>query len=76
MLLAKEELFKGKDVVSSLDVSILQDYLLFPVLGIKDPRTDPRISFIGGIRGLDELEKRAGKIGFGTRRYYEHGRPA
>ncbi|MFG6394796.1 MAG: DUF1015 domain-containing protein [Lachnospiraceae bacterium] len=60
MLLAKEELFKGKDVVSSLDVSILQDYLLFPVLGIKDPRTDPRISFIGGIRGLDELEKRAG----------------
>lgn len=59
MLLAKEELFKDKDAVSSLDVSILQDYLLFPLLGIKDPRTDPRISFIGGIRGLKELEKKA-----------------
>ncbi len=59
MLSAKEELFKGKDAVASLDVSILQDYLLSPVLGIKDPRTDSRIDFIGGIRGLEELEKRA-----------------
>jgi len=59
MLSAKEELFKGKDAVASLDVSILQDYLLSPVLGIKDPRTDSRIDFIGGIRGLQELEKRA-----------------
>lgn len=41
-----------------LDVSILQDRLLGPVLGIGDPRTDKRIDFIGGIRGLKELEKR------------------
>ena len=41
----------GADVVSSLDVSYLQDNLLAPVLGIADPRTDPRISFMGGIRG-------------------------
>lgn len=60
ILSAKEELFKDKDAVASLDVSILQDYLLGPVLGIKDPRTDSRIDFIGGIRGLKELEIRAG----------------
>ena len=41
----------GADVVSSLDVSYLQDKLLAPVLGIGDPRTDKRISFMGGIRG-------------------------
>ncbi|MCQ2506971.1 MAG: DUF1015 family protein [Lachnospiraceae bacterium] len=53
--------------VKSLDVSILQDNLLEPILGIKDPRTDKRIDFIGGIRGLAELERRAGtdmKIAF------------
>ena len=54
-----EELFEGKDAVGNLDVSVLQDYLLGPVLGIGDPRTDKRIDFIGGIRGLSELEKRA-----------------
>ena len=59
MLEVKEELLSGKDAVASLDVSVLQDYLLGPVLGIKDPRTDPRIDFIGGIRGLGELERRA-----------------
>ena len=58
-LTAKPELFEGKDAVGSLDVSVLQDYLLGPVLGIRDPRTDQRIDFIGGIRGLSELEKRA-----------------
>ena len=42
---------EGADAVSSLDVSYLQDNLLAPVLGIGDPRTDPRISFMGGIRG-------------------------
>jgi len=47
------------DAVDSLDVSLLQDYLLGPVLGIADPRTDERIDFIGGIRGLEELERRA-----------------
>lgn len=41
-----------------MDVSILQNNLLNPVLGIQDPRTDKRIDFIGGIRGLKELEKR------------------
>mgnify|MGYP000805890356 CR=1 FL=1 len=41
-----------------LDVSLLQDLLLDPVLGIKDPKTDDRIDFIGGIRGLKELERR------------------
>ncbi|MCH5266310.1 MAG: DUF1015 domain-containing protein [Lachnospiraceae bacterium] len=58
-LTAKPELFEGKDAVGRLDVSILQDYLLGPVLGIGDPRTDARIDFVGGIRGLSELEKRA-----------------
>ena len=58
-LTAKPELFEGKDAVGSLDVSVLQDYLRGPVLGIGDPRTDQRIDFIGGIRGLSELEKRA-----------------
>ena len=48
-----------KDPVASLDVSLLQDYLLGPVLGIGDPRTDKRIDFVGGIRGLSELKKRA-----------------
>ena len=46
------------DPVKSLDVSLLQDLLLEPVLGIHDPKTDSRIDFIGGIRGLDELERR------------------
>lgn len=49
--------------VASLDVSVLQDHLLSPVLGIKDPTTDGRISFVGGIRGTDELERRAGECG-------------
>jgi uncharacterized protein (DUF1015 family) len=48
----------GTDPVSALDVSILQDRLLAPVLGIGDPRTDPRIDFVGGIRGTSELEER------------------
>ena len=47
-----------KDPVKGLDVSLLQDLLLSPVLGIKDPKTDKRIEFIGGIRGLRELELR------------------
>ncbi len=47
------------DAIGSLDVSILQENLLAPVLGIEDPRTDKRIDFVGGIRGLDELKRRA-----------------
>ncbi|MCR4605066.1 MAG: DUF1015 family protein [Eubacterium sp.] len=58
-LSAKPALYEGKDVVGALDVSVLQDYLLGPVLGIADPRTDKRIDFVGGIRGLSELERRA-----------------
>ena len=47
----------SKSVAETLDVSILQDFLLNPVLGIDDPRTNERIDFIGGIRGTKELEK-------------------
>ena len=54
-LTAKEGTFAADDVIEALDVSILQNNLLAPVLGIKDPRTDERINFMGGIRGLDAL---------------------
>lgn len=57
-LAAKEGTYDEKDPVGRLDVSILQNNLLAPILGIEDPRTDKRIDFIGGIRGLLELEKR------------------
>ncbi len=57
-LTAKAGTFDADDVVAQLDVSILQENLLTPVLGIGDPRTDKRIDFIGGIRGLKELERR------------------
>ncbi|HNR93563.1 MAG TPA: DUF1015 domain-containing protein [Kiritimatiellia bacterium] len=57
-LTAKPGSFPSDDPVQSLDVSILQNNLLDPVLGIKDPRTDVRIDFVGGIRGLKELERR------------------
>ncbi len=63
LLTAKPGTFPEDDVVGSLDVSILQNNLLAPVLGIQDPRTDERIDFIGGIRGYAELEKRAGADG-------------
>jgi len=57
-LTAKPGTFNEDDAVDSLDVSILQNNLLTPILGIEDPRTDQRIEFVGGIRGLEELEKR------------------
>ncbi len=57
LLEAKSEI-RTEDPVKGLDVSLLQDYLLAPVLGIEDPRTDNRIAFIGGIRGVQELERR------------------
>lgn len=56
-LTAKPQI-RNADPVAGLDVSLLQDHLLAPVLGILDPRTDKRIDFIGGIRGLGELERR------------------
>ncbi len=57
-LLKIKEHLRSTDPVKGLDVSLLQDYLLGPVLGIGDPRVDKRIDFIGGIRGLKELERR------------------
>lgn len=57
MLTAKEDI-RSNDAVKGLDVSILQDNVLIPILGIGDIRTDKRIDFVGGIRGLGELEKR------------------
>lgn len=55
---AKKGTFDPKDPIASLDVAILQTNLLAPILGINDPRTDKRIDFVGGIRGIGELEKR------------------
>lgn len=56
-LTINSECYKG-DPVEDLDVAILQRYLLEPAFGIKDPKTDERIDFVGGIRGLTELERR------------------
>lgn len=56
-LTIKEE-FTSDDAVEGLDVSLLQDYVLDPIFGIKNPKTDNRIDFVGGIRGLGELERR------------------
>lgn len=56
-LVAREESFESDDPVGCLDVSILQNNLLSPVLGIRNPRTDQRIHFVGGIRGASELER-------------------
>ncbi len=55
---AKEGSYPASDPVKSLDVAILQDNLLAPILGIGDPRVDKKIGFVGGIRGTQELEKR------------------
>ena len=57
-LAAKDGSFDSCNVIERLDVSILQNNLLQPVLGIEDPRTDKRMDFVGGIRGLEELERR------------------
>lgn len=56
-LTAKAEILSN-DPVEGLDVSLLQTYVLHPILGIEDPKTDKRIDFVGGIRGLAELERR------------------
>jgi len=57
-LKAKPGTYPADDPVRGLDVSILQENLLGPILGIDDPRTNTRIDFVGGIRGMDELERR------------------
>jgi len=56
-LTARDGSFDEQDPIAVLDVAILQDNLLGPVLGIQDPRTDSRIDFVGGIRGMKELER-------------------
>ena len=58
LLRIKEEC-RSADPVKGLDVSILQDYLLDPVLGIKNPKEDPRLQFEGGVKSLQELEREA-----------------
>ncbi len=66
-LSAREGTFPADDPVQSLDVAILQENLLGPLLGVDDPRTSDRVDFVGGIRGTDELERRCGldmKVGF------------
>ena len=59
-LVAKENSYPS-DPVNSLDVAILQNNLLAPILGIQDPRTDKRIDFMAGTKGLSALEKRVNK---------------
>lgn len=57
-LLEVKEEYQNDDPVDGLDVAILQNHCLAPMLGIEDPKTDKRIDFIGGIRGIEELERR------------------
>lgn len=62
-----KEYLQGRDIVETLDISILQNHILDEILGIKNPRTDKRIDFIGGIRGSKEIERRVEddmKVGF------------
>ena len=62
-LIAWPDVYEKKDVVGQLDVSILQEKVLSPVLGIEDPRTDQRISFVGGSHKAAELAELADKTG-------------
>jgi uncharacterized protein (DUF1015 family) len=54
----RPDLIPADDPVASLDISLLQEHLIGPLLGVQDQRTDSRIDFVGGIRGLEELERR------------------
>lgn len=56
---ARPDSFDESDPLLSLDVAILQENLIRPILGIEHPRSDPRIQFVGGVRGVAELERRA-----------------
>lgn len=63
-----KEGYRNDDPIKGLDVSLLQELLLEPVLGIHNPKTDERIDFVGGIRGYEELERRVAedcKVAFG-----------
>lgn len=62
-LKAWEDIYKGRDIVDQLDVSLLQEKVLNPILGIKDPRTDERIRFVGGNHKLRELQEMADETG-------------
>lgn len=62
-LRAYEDIYAGKDVVGQLDVTLLQNKVLSPVLGIEDPRTSQRIRFVGGNQNLRELQKMADETG-------------
>ena len=67
-LLSVKEAYLSTDPIKGLDVSVLQDHILGPVLHIADPKTDKRIDFVGGIRGYKELERRVAtdcKVAFG-----------
>ena len=64
LLEAKREIYEKAGLIGKLDVSILQDHLLGPILGIADPRTDDRIKFVGGIRGMSELERMVDEMGY------------
>ncbi len=61
---ARPEIFRDDDPIAGLDISLLQENLLGPILGIRDQRTDARIDFIGGIRGMAELERRVDRGDF------------
>ena len=58
LLTPHPEIVSSDAVVRRLDVSVLTDRVLRPILGLGDPRTDRRIDFVGGIRGMEELERR------------------
>jgi len=60
-LTAKDHIVFDEDPLKRLDCKTLQDHLLHPILGIEDPRVNKRIDFVGGIRGLEELERRVSK---------------
>ncbi len=65
-LVAKQQIADESDAVKSLDCSILHEYFLEPILGIMDIRTDPRIKFVGGIRGTDALAAAVDQAGNGV----------
>jgi len=65
-LTARDRIYVGKSKIGQLDVSILQDNILKPLLGIQDPRTDRRIKFVGGVRGMKELERLVDSGQFGV----------
>ncbi len=65
-LVAKQQIVDESDPVKSLDCSILHEHFMAPILGITDIRTDPRIKFVGGIRGTDALAEAVDKAGTGV----------